>query len=190
MPNHVTNRLEIHCEDKITMGKIRMMIFDEDENKKQKYTMSKMLPLPVRFSGSKAYSDYGYDWCRAIWGCKWDVYDDSMYDSGNTITIYYQTAWSPNDRWIELLCLYIQETFIHLRKEDRPSVSVKLQYYDYMGDFGGTMEWVPFKNPKRQQYSFMEFAKLYDNDLYEWAIDMDKLRGGVNECEEYGELPF
>jgi hypothetical protein len=77
-----------------------------------------------------------------------------------------------------------------LRKEDRPSVSVKLQYYDYMGDFGGTMEWVPFKNPKRQQYSFMEFAKLYDNDLYEWAIDMDKLRGGVNECEEYGELPF
>jgi hypothetical protein len=36
----------------------------------------------------------------------------------------------------------------------------------------------------------MEFAKLYDNDLYEWAIDMDKLRGGVNECEEYGELPF
>jgi len=67
MPNHVTNRLEIHCEDKITMDKIRMMIFDEDENKKQKYTMSKMLPLPVRFSGSKAYSDYGYDWCRAIW---------------------------------------------------------------------------------------------------------------------------
>ena len=179
MPNHVRNKLEIHCEDDKTKDKIRMMIFDEDENKKQIFTMSNMLPLPARFSGKTEYNDFGYDWCRAIWGTKWDVYNESIYESGDTIIIYYQTAWSPNDNWVVSLCLYIQKTIMHLKSEDRPNISVKLQYYDYMGDFGGIMEWVPFHNPTPKSYSLMEYAKLYDAGLYEWAIEYDKIRRGV-----------
>jgi Ferredoxin-like domain in Api92-like protein len=179
MPNHVSNKLEIHCEDNKTMNKIRMMIFDEDENNKQIFTMSKMLPLPARFSGKKEYNDFGYDWCRAIWGTKWDVYDEGIFDSGDSITIYYHTAWSPNDNWVESLCIYIQKTITHLKAEDRPSIYVKLQYHDYLGDFGGIMEWVPFDNPKRQSYSFMEYAKQHDAGLYECAIEYDKMRRGV-----------
>jgi hypothetical protein len=179
MPNNVTNRLEIHCEDEKIMDKIRMMIYDENEDKKRIFTMEKMLPLPARFSGQPGYSDYGYDWCWAMWGTKWDVYDERIYESGDTITIYYQTALSPNDNWVELLCLYIQKTLTHFQPEDRPSISVKLKYDDYFGDFGGIMEWVPFKNPKRQNYSFMEYAKLHDTELYDWALEMDALRKEV-----------
>ncbi len=179
MPNNVSNKLEIHCEDEKTMDKIRMMIFDEDENKKQIFTMTKMLPLPARFSGKKEYNDFGYDWCRAIWGTKWDVYDESIYESGDTIIIYYQTAWSPNDNWVWLLCLYIQKTLTQLKSDGRLLISVKLQYHDYFGDFGGIMEWVPFDNPKHQSYSFMEYAKLHDERLYEWGIEFDRIRSQV-----------
>lgn len=179
MPNHVTNRLEIHCEDKVTMDKIKMMIFDEDEKNERIFTMEKMLPIPARFSGRNGYNDYGYDWCCTIWGTKWDAYDCYILESGDTITIGYQTAWNPNVNWLELLCLYIQTTISHLVPNERPNVSVRLQYHDYMGDFGGIFDWVPYKNPKRQRYEFMEYAKMHDKNLYTWAVEYDRLRRGI-----------
>ncbi|MCX6255112.1 MAG: hypothetical protein NTV31_11630 [Bacteroidia bacterium] len=179
MPNHVTNRLEIYCEDEKTMGKIKMMIFDEDENKNIIYTMRKMLPLPAKFSDTQGYNDYGYDWSRAIWGTKWDVYDASYEESGNTLILHYDTAWSPNSHWVEFLCMYIQKTLWRLDSENTPSIFVKHQYYDYMGDFGGITEWGPFKNPVTKNYSFIEYAKLYDKNLYEWAVEIDEIKREV-----------
>jgi hypothetical protein len=136
--------------------------------------MEKMLPLPARLSFSDGYNDFGYDWCIAIWGTKSDVYDCYILESGDTITIDYQTEWEPNENWLELLCLYIQTTLLHLGSHERPHVSVNLQYHDYFGDFGGIMNWVPFENPKRQRYPFMEYAKIYDKDSYEWACEFER----------------
>lgn len=176
MPNWVTNRLEIHCEDEKTTDKIKMMIFDEDKNKNRVLTMQKMLPRPARFSDTQGYSEYGYDWSRAIWGTKWDIRDASITESGNTIILYYDTAWSPNKHWVEFLCMYIQTTLWLTNSENTPSIFVNHQYYDYMGDFGGITEWVPFKNPVTKDYTFMEYAKLHDKVLYEWAVEVDRLR--------------
>ena len=182
MPNHLRNRLEIHCEDTKTMDKIKMMIFDEDENKNQIFTMNKMLPRPTRFSDSEGYNEYGYDWSRAMWGTKWDVYECDIFESGNSITIYYHTAWSPNANWVELLCQYIQETLCLRKREEVPPISIELHYYDYPGDFGGILQWVPFSNPTKNHYSFMEYAKLYDKELYECFSDVeDKMKQGNND---------
>lgn len=180
MPNDVTNKLRIHCDDETTMDKIKMMIFDVNKNQKRIFTMGKMLPLPKRFSNMDGYNDYGYDWCIAVWGTKWDVYDCNILESGDTIAIDYQTAWNPNDTWFELFCIYIQTTLNHLEPNERPHVSVKLQYYDYMGDFGGIMDWVPFEKLKQKRYSFMEFAKMYDKDAYEWACELEQHLKGRN----------
>jgi len=167
MPNNVRNRLEIHCEDEVTMDKIKMMIFDEDAESNQIFTMRKMLPLPERFSGPYEYTNYGIYWCRAIWGTKWDAYDVSISGSGNTIIVYYHTAWSPNDNWVELLCHYISRVIGFREKEETPNITVELKYYDYPGDFGGILEWVPNTNPKSKSYPVMEYAKLHDTVLYD-----------------------
>ena len=173
MPNNVRNRLEIHCEDDKIMDKIKMMIFAKDVDKKQIFTMKKMLPLPIKFSNKRGYSDYGHDWCLAMWGTKWDVYDFSITESGNTIVIYYSTAWSPNDNWVELLCLYINKTIAFRKKEDTPNITIILKYYDYPGDFGGILEWVPFTRPKSSTYPIMEYAKLHDTVLYDNIIKFE-----------------
>ncbi|HLN20923.1 MAG TPA: hypothetical protein VK213_07525 [Bacteroidales bacterium] len=191
MPNHVTNRLEIHCEDEMTIDKIKMMIFDEDENKKRRFTMQKMLPLPSIFSGHAGYSKYGYDWCRSIWGTKWDVYNANVNESGDTIILCYDTAWSPNDHWVEFLCMYIQNSLWVLDAGKTPSIFVKHQYYDYMGDFGGITDWVPFKNPVTSNYSFLEYAKIYDKALYKWGIEIERFcqerNINNNDCQNQAE---
>lgn len=133
-----------------------------------------MLPLPARFSDIRGYNDYGYDWCRTMWGTKWDVYDFSISESGNTIVIYYNTAWSPNDNWVELLCLYVNKTIGFRKKEETPNISVKLKYYDYPGNFGGILEWVPFTSPKSSSYPVLEYAKLHDRVLYDNLVEFEK----------------
>jgi len=200
MPNHVTNNLEIICEDDKTMDKIRTMIFDKDENKNVIFTMKRMLPMPPEFSGTNGYSEYGYYWANAVWGTKWDVYDCIITDSGNTITINYSTAWRPNLTWVELLCHYLDMTIVLLCPEETPFISVKLHYYDYMGDFGGTWEWKPNKKPTSNEYSVLEYARLHDKNLFEWLSELHELRSSVGhqmeksddeaKNEEYDILPF
>jgi hypothetical protein len=171
MANEVTNNLEIICEDEKTLNKIRMMIFDEDIHKNVKFTMERMLPKPPLVSKSRGYSEYGYYWAPAIWGTKSDVYDCFITDSGNTITINYLTDWRPNVTWVNLLCCYIEMAITPLSPEEISAISVKLHYYDYMGNFGGFWEWVPNEKPNTNEYSIMEYAKLHDNDLFEWVTE-------------------
>ena len=179
MPNHVSNNLKIICEDDKTMSKIRMMIFDEDEKHNKKFTMNKLLPRPLEFSDSNGYNEYGYHWCVAIWGTKWDVYNYNIIDSGNTITIYYNTAWDPNENWLEFLCHYIQATLDFDKTKEAPFISVKLHYYDYLGFFGGLWEWVPFKNPLVQRYTLLQYARLHDPELYQSVTEYLEIRRSV-----------
>ena len=178
MPNHVDNNLTIICEDDKTMDKIRTMIFDKDEKNNRIFTMERMLPRPPEFSDTKGYDVYGYDWSSAIWGTKWDVYNFHITESGNTINISYQTAWNPNVRWVTALCYYIQKTLNYFDKE-QPYISVKLTYTDFMGDFGGLFDWVPFKNPFAKRYSLLEYARLHDKILYKSVSEYHELRSSV-----------
>ncbi len=183
MPNHVTNRLEIHCEDEKILNKIRMMIFDEDENNNKIYTMQKMLPRPARFSDNQGYNDYGYDWSRAIWGTKWDVYNTKIEETGSTIILNYETAWSPNSRWVECLYMYILTNLNPYISDNTYNTTLKHTYYDYIGDFGGITECVPFNNPVTKNYPFMEYAQLFDKGLFEWACEVEEFFNKANNHE-------
>jgi hypothetical protein len=196
MPNNVLNKLEIICEDDKTMSKIRMMIFEEDEKRNKIFTMEKLLPRPAKFSDTKGYNEYGYDWSLAVWGTKWDVYDFNILDSGNTITINYYTAWNPNVSWLEMLCHYIQATLNFDNTKEPPFISVKLHYTDFMGFFGGLWEWVPYKNPLVQRYTLLQYARLHDSKLYESVTEYlewrrsDGSKNNESMNEDTDILPF
>lgn len=36
-----------------------------------------------------------YDWCLAEWGTKWDAKPDDFFLDGDSMEIYFDTAWSP-----------------------------------------------------------------------------------------------
>jgi len=167
MASHVRNRLEINCCDAETMKKIKMMIFDEDKDKNQIFTMNKMLPLPVIFSGSQNFIIPHYHWCHAMWGTKWDVFESRIIESGSTITIYYLTAWGPNANYVDLLCRFIQSTLILKRPKTTPPISIKLHYYDFDGDFGGIFKWKPWTKSESMNYPLKEYVELYHNGLFE-----------------------
>ncbi len=181
MPNYVRNKLEIHCENETIMDKIKMIVFDEDENKNKVFTLQKMLPRPEKFSSQKGYSDYGYDWSRAFWGTKWDITDYNICESGNTITLFYSTAWSTNDNWVESLCLYIQKTLPNGVSENPIAVSIIHRFYDIVGSFGGIMEWVPGIRPDYKVYSVMEYAKLHDQKLYHVLLLLEEKNKSGND---------
>ena len=174
MPNNVRNILEIHCPDEGAMGKIKKVIFDHNEINEKVFTMKKLLPMPEGSSGQTGYTDYGYDWCCAIWGTKWDVYDYNIMESGDTILIYYSTAWSPNYRWGESLCKFIQGIIRFDESEKINSIYVKHRFHDYPMDFGGILEWKPKIAPEYKSFSFMEYAELYDKKLFEIMTDLEK----------------
>lgn len=49
--------------------------------------------------GSLEIEEHGtnnwYDWSVMHWGTKWDVSDCSVADDGDSVTFYFQSAWSP-----------------------------------------------------------------------------------------------
>ena len=176
MPNNVCNRLIIHCEDEIIMNKIKVMIFDEDKDKNKILTMQKMLPKPSGCTGQIGYNNYGHDWCCAVWGSKWDVYDASIDESGNTITAYYHTAWDANHPWVWALCRYINNTLDLDKGENIHNISVEHRYFDYAGDFGGIAKWNPAIEFSYEQYdSIKEYFKNHDIENYNMICKTEEI---------------
>jgi len=174
MQNIVDNTLTIFCTDDEIMAKIREKIFAKDENNNRIYTMKKLLPRPPEFASSTGDYEYGHEWSMFIWGAKWDAYNCHISDSGRTITISYQTAWEPNEYWVELLCDYIQQLLNHY-EIDPPYITVELKYTELKGDFGGIFEWVTYNNAVTQRYPLLLYAQLHDKPLYESILEYQEL---------------
>ena len=174
MPNNVSNNLKIKCTHEETMDKIKAVLFDWDENGERIFTMKKLLPMHKSFTGQKGYSDYGYHWCWAIWGTKWDVYHVTIKDHGEEISLSYATAWSPNDKWGKSLCTFVSKAIGFEKLNETEEISITHDFTDYPGNFGGIMEWKPKMIPEYKFYSFNEYARLHDKELYEWVIDLEK----------------
>lgn len=186
MRNQIDNNLTIICEDDKTMDIIKTMIYDKDENNNRIFTMSKLLPNPKEFSDQLDNNEYGDYWRRAIWGTKLDVYNCHISDSGNAISLSYQTAWSPNKQWVETLCQFIQRMLNYLDKE-QPRISVHFTYTNFIKRIGGVFDWVPFKNPFSEKYPLLEYALLYDKQLYR---DLSELSAHCIPKKNYtGQIP-
>jgi hypothetical protein len=140
MPNNVGNKLTIQCEDSFIMSKIKKMIIKEKNDDEYKVTMEILLPRSKAFADEKRFD---FEWNLAVWGTKWDVYNYSVNESGDTITIFYNTAWSPNRDWVRVLCDYIDHIVGHKWGKEIKLLSVEHRYSDYPGNFGGIVKWRP-----------------------------------------------
>ena len=143
MADFVTNRLTITCKDSKLQEKIKKLIFNYDENNVPTFTMEILLPLPAGFSKNPTYTEYGHDWCVAVWGTKWDAYYPMISESGATIIITYETAWDPNIEWVKALCRYIKIASFSLDRSIEKGISVIHFYCDDYEDYGPEMKWSP-----------------------------------------------
>jgi hypothetical protein len=105
--------------------------------------MQKLLPVPKEFNDSVGYNEFGYDWCLAVWGTKWEAINSRISESGDTISIFYLTANDSNSKWVEALCRYINVmSYIDYLKGDI-IISVTHSIYKPYEDFGCKMVWTP-----------------------------------------------
>jgi len=143
MPDYVRNKLTIKCNSNEIRGKIKNMIFIENSKKDQIYLMQKLLPVPKEFKDSVGYNEFGYNWCLAVWGTKWEAINSRISESGDTISISYLTATDPNTKWIKALCRYIEVLSYVDNLQGDNEISVIHSIYRLYEDCGCKMEWTP-----------------------------------------------
>lgn len=173
MPNNVSNKLRIQCEDSATMAKIKKMILRENNNHETEYTMEILLPRSQAFA---THEKYDLDWNRAVWGTKWDAYHGSVSESGDTLTIFYATAWSPNCDWVHVLCDYIDHIVGYNWEKEITKLSVEHRYSDYPSNFGGIVEWKPRDEFRYTHYdSYTEYLKFHDKEGYDMIMEAEAM---------------
>jgi hypothetical protein len=146
MPDYTWNKLIISSNDEQLKGKIKKVLFKYDAENNPILTMRKLLPRPEGFDENPGYNDFGYDWSIAIWGTKWDVDSHEVIESGETITIYYDTAWDPNIGWFKKLCEYIEIQMYLSRQKSNDIIQLTIEFVNEYEDFGTRIEWSPGKD--------------------------------------------
>ena len=82
MPNWCSNRVIITHEDPAKITWIESAVNSDS-------FMNTVVPRPQQ------QEDNWYDWNCANWGTKWDVDAEISDQDQNSITIYFDSAWSP-----------------------------------------------------------------------------------------------
>jgi Ferredoxin-like domain in Api92-like protein len=112
MPNHVSNRLTLQCDDE-TAGKVFAEIGGTWEDGTGKpFDFDKLIPYPERFAKADkerqewekanpgaswanapkdGFNQGGYEWCRDNWGTKWNAYSQKRLSDTE---LHFDTAWS------------------------------------------------------------------------------------------------
>lgn len=92
MPNWCSNTLTLSHEDPEQIQRAADA-FRRGE------LLNEFVPLP------KDQEENWYDWHISNWGTKWDVggdsYDVNISDDGLTMTVNFDSAWSPPTQWYE-----------------------------------------------------------------------------------------
>jgi hypothetical protein len=164
MANNVGNKLTIKCQDPDIMERIKKLMLRTNDNKNHKFTMEILLPRSMAFADEEYYDLY---WNRAIWGTKRDVYNYEIIDSGYTMIILYDTAWSPNCKWVEAICSYLDYFLYFHQNKDKCNLEIEHRYSDYAMDFGGIVLWKPeIKFEYKHYRSYMEYLKNHNPEAY------------------------
>jgi hypothetical protein len=172
MANNVGNKLTIKCQDPDTMNRIRKLILRTDKKQNQEFTMEILLPRSMAFADKEHYD---LTWNCAVWGTKRDVYDWTFSESGDTISFWYNTAWSPNQGWVLHLCYYLDHLLGRDGIKNVHNISVEHRYSDYAGDFGGILEWTPQAKDKYIEYdSYHEYLMNHNPDSYKRILELEE----------------
>lgn len=106
MPNWCSNSVKLFHELKEKVDALEMELQKGDDAQ----LFNHLIPRPLE------EEENWYMWNVNNWGCKWDatVYDWERIDE-NTITISFDTAWSPPSALFETICEedWIIEAFYH-----------------------------------------------------------------------------
>lgn len=170
MPNYVANKLKIYCPDIETINRMKKLLFINDEDCKQIYSMEAFLPRPLAFSEK---GNFDLKWNRIFWGTKWDALQSEIILNDDTIIIRYNTAWNPNSIWVQHFCQYIFELADYGNDEKLQSIKVEHRYWELGQSMGGIVEW--YVNPHfnyKCYNSCEEYAKQHDLQLYESILKM------------------
>jgi hypothetical protein len=171
MPNYVNNKLKIQCHNSNTMAKIKKLIIEENNEPEPKITMEILLPRSMAFADDETYDR---SWNCAVWGTKWDMLHYSIIESGDILTIYYNTAWSPNRGWVEVLCCYIDHFLGFKFNDSKVELSIEHRYSDYAMDFGGIVVWKPGEDFQYTHYnSYTEYLKVHDKEGYDMIMEAE-----------------
>ncbi|MBS3172691.1 hypothetical protein J4438_03910 [Candidatus Woesearchaeota archaeon] len=107
IPNWCTNTLKVKGEEKI-LQKFKK----KAQNKKNKLSLTKFLPLPKGLEGTQSPPDkkkkiqnlalklkYGtdnwYDWAIKNWGIKWDIKCEFMDNNEDELIYEFDSPWGP-----------------------------------------------------------------------------------------------
>lgn len=100
----------------------------------------------------------------AIWGCKWNVCEDSCYpcfNSDGSIDCFFDTAWNPPEAWFATLC----ETF--------PDIEFTLSFYEpgmwfageYVANLDGTYHEIIIDDCEIQSFAEDVFDASFEDDI-------------------------
>jgi len=130
---------------------------------------------PVKQAALKVQEDaniakYGYknwyDWSVANWGIKWDISgeDPMVSDDGKSLTVYFQSAWSPPIEAYRVL-------------ESRFDFNIEAYYHEMGMCFYGE-----YSNGHEETVNYSKFSEIPDE-----IVDMFGLEDWEDEEEAEGE---
>jgi hypothetical protein len=120
MPNWCENRLQVVGERK-ELDTFLAECFSKDKYDRKTLDFEKIIPLGE--PGDDRYGKY----CDR-WGTKWNVSDCDIDDDGGSITVWFETAWSPPIPIMEALT------------KKYPALSFTLEYSEGGVGFRGVFE--------------------------------------------------
>jgi hypothetical protein len=112
MPNHVTNRLTLHCDAATASQVFAEIGGKDDDGSVMPIDFNTLIPYPKAFAEADracdawrkqnpekptdqgpndGYNHGGYEWCNKHWGTKWNAYAQKRL--GDT-AIRFDTAWT------------------------------------------------------------------------------------------------
>jgi hypothetical protein len=172
MANNVSNKLTIKCQDPDIMRRIKKLILRNDKNNNPEFTMEILLPRSMAFADEEHYDLY---WNRAIWDTKRDVYNYEITNSGNIVILLYDTAWSPNCKWVEALCSYLDDFLYFHQNKEKCNLEIEHRYSVYAMDFGGIVLWKPEIKFEYKHYgSYMEYLKNHNPEAYQEMLVIEE----------------
>ena len=118
MPNHVTSEIIFRDVSPADQDAILAKVC----NGEGRVDFEILVPLPLNLwlgnqgaDHEKAFGErLGMTWTRENWGTKWNAYQSRTVErTGDTLTIVFDTAWSPPFPWLAAVFNHFKRSFDH-----------------------------------------------------------------------------
>jgi hypothetical protein len=151
MPNHVINQVIFRGIDRVK----QLEISDAVTNAACEIDFGTLVPMPpnawmgnVGQKHEKAFKVQAMDWARHNWGTKWNAYGldqggryESVAFGDDSLTLTFQTAWSPPYGWLAALLNRFKLSFDHNWFDEGCERGVHGSFKSKPGDTWETLSW-------------------------------------------------